>query len=114
MELKDRIKYLRKDANLKQTDLAEILNVARATVSGYETKGKEPDIDKLLILADLFNVSLDYLLTGKHSQPNVSFETFLSEKDLDSTVHNLYSELNYQDKTHILKYLSYIHSKSIY
>lgn len=62
MTFADRLKSLRDEQGLTQQYIADILNVGRATVAGYETKGKQPDFDKLQKLCDLFNVSLDYLL----------------------------------------------------
>lgn len=113
MELKDRIKHLRDDCDLTQNDLAQALNVARATISGYETKGKEPDVDKLVKLAALFNVSIDYLLTGNHCKPNISFDNLDAESELDKNILNMYSDLTYTDKVNLHHYLCYIYSKSI-
>ncbi len=62
MEFGDRLKLLREEKGLTQQDIADILKVGRPTIAGYETKRKQPDYDKINILADYFNVSLDYLL----------------------------------------------------
>lgn len=62
MDFADRLKLLRNERSLKQQDIADILNVERPTIAGYETKRKQPDYEKIKILADYFNVSLDYLL----------------------------------------------------
>lgn len=56
------VKKLRMQKNITQSQLAEILSVGRSTIAGYETKGKQPDYDKLEKLADYFNVTIDYLL----------------------------------------------------
>lgn len=45
--------------------LADYLNVTRPTIAGYETKGKEPDYHTLSMIASYFNVSIDYLLSGR-------------------------------------------------
>ena len=58
----ERLKNLRSEKGSTQQDLADILGVGRATVAGYETKGKQPDYDKLNILADYFSTTIDYLL----------------------------------------------------
>ncbi|HPT76791.1 MAG TPA: helix-turn-helix transcriptional regulator [Defluviitaleaceae bacterium] len=55
----DRLKLLREENELTQQDVADILNVSRATIAVYETKGKQPDYEKLLKLADCFNVSCE-------------------------------------------------------
>lgn len=62
MTFGDRLKELREKHGLTQEQLAKILNITRSTVAGYETKRKQPDYEKLKILADFFNVSIDYLL----------------------------------------------------
>ncbi|WP_427339585.1 helix-turn-helix domain-containing protein [Caloranaerobacter sp. DY30410] len=62
MTFAERLKLLREEKGLTQQDIANILDVGRATIAGYETKGKQPDYEKLKKLADFFNVSIDYLL----------------------------------------------------
>lgn len=57
-----RLKELRKMKKLKQTELAELLNVTYRTVQNYEAGNREPNIDKLIFLAGYFKVSLDYLV----------------------------------------------------
>ena len=57
-----RLKYLRKQKGLKQSQLAERLGVTRALISGYETATKLPSIDMIIKLAHSFHVSTDYLL----------------------------------------------------
>lgn len=62
MIFSQRLKLLRVQKGMTQLDLAKFLGVGRATIAGYETKGKQPDYEKLELIADLFNVSVDYLL----------------------------------------------------
>lgn len=58
----DRLSELRKDAGLTQSELAEILQINKHSVSSYERdKSEPPDIIKTAI-CDYFNVSSDYLL----------------------------------------------------
>lgn len=66
----ERLKFLRENSGLTQQGVADILNVSRATIAGYETKGKQPDYEKLTKLAEYFNVSVDYLL-GRSNTRNV-------------------------------------------
>ena len=58
----NRIKLLRKEKNLTQADLGKLLNVSDRSVGFYENEKRDPDTDTLKILADFFEVSLDYLL----------------------------------------------------
>ncbi len=53
---------------LTQQKVADVLKVGRPTISGYETKSIYPDYDKLIVLADLFECSIDYLL-GRSNKP---------------------------------------------
>lgn len=56
------IRGLREDNDIKQKNLAEILNIAQNTYSQYET-GKISFTDSMLMkLADFYNTSIDYLL----------------------------------------------------
>lgn len=58
----NRLISLRKERNMTQEDLAKIIQKKRSTVSGYETEGKEPDLETVALLAGYFGVSSDYLL----------------------------------------------------
>jgi len=56
-----RLKELRARDKLSQADLAKLLNVAAGTIGMWETGERNPDRMMLIKIADLFNVSLDYL-----------------------------------------------------
>lgn len=62
MDFQSRLQRLRKDRNLSQIQLAEILNVSRQTLSKWETGAAMPDTTNLIILSQIFHVSTDYLL----------------------------------------------------
>jgi len=68
-----KLKQLRKEKDMTQQQIADLLKVGRPTVAGYETKGKQPDYDKLKILSKYFDVSIDYLL-GNTDQRNISID----------------------------------------
>lgn len=57
-----RLVKLRKQHNYTQWDVAELLNISRSTLSKYEKVLLEPNLENLIKLADLYNVSCDYLL----------------------------------------------------
>lgn len=60
--LSKRIKELRTDSNLTQSELGNILGVGKTTISMYENGHSTPDDDIKKNLASYFNVSLDYLM----------------------------------------------------
>lgn len=64
MNLGEKIYKLRTEKNLSQGDLAEKLDVSRQSVSKWETDTAVPDLDKLIKLCDVFEISLDEL-TGR-------------------------------------------------
>ncbi|WP_242939959.1 helix-turn-helix domain-containing protein [Ruminococcus flavefaciens] len=64
MELGKKIKELRAEKNWSQEMLAERAYVSRQTVSNWETEKNYPDVHSLLILSDIFSVSLDELIKG--------------------------------------------------
>ena len=57
-----RIAELRKERKLKQREMAGICGVKIRTYQGYEYGENYPEIPGLLVIADYFNVSLDYLM----------------------------------------------------
>lgn len=56
------IKAIREDNDLTQRQMADLLNVSQNTYSQYETGKIEWTASSLIIIADYFNVSIDYLL----------------------------------------------------
>ena len=64
MELGKRIKEYRNTAQMTQEDLAEKMFVSRQTISNWENDKSYPDIHSLLMLSNLFDVSLDILVKG--------------------------------------------------
>ncbi len=64
MELGNRLKELRKNLNINQDELAERLFVTRQTISNWENDKSYPDIQSVLLISDIFEVSIDQLLKG--------------------------------------------------
>ncbi|MBQ2938649.1 MAG: helix-turn-helix transcriptional regulator [Clostridia bacterium] len=62
MKFNEKLTMLRKQKNLSQESLAEILNVARQTISKWELGETTPEMDKLVQLSKIFNISLDELI----------------------------------------------------
>ena len=63
--LGQRITRLRTEHGLSQGDLAEALDISRQSVSKWETDTSTPELEKLIRLADLFDISMDALILGK-------------------------------------------------
>ena len=68
MGFAENLKQLRKDKQLSQEDLAEILEVSRQAVSKWEQGLGYPEVEKLLLLSNKLNVSLDSLMARQIAQ----------------------------------------------
>ena len=68
-----RIKELRKEFGLSQVELATRMEVTKQTISNWENENIQPSIDMLVDLANVFNVTTDYLL-GLDDVPRLSIE----------------------------------------
>lgn len=77
-----RLKDIRKEQGLLQKDLAAHLGITQQAYANYESGKREPDYDTLAKLADIFNVSVDYLLgrTDDPTPPNIKKERSPEEK----------------------------------
>ena len=64
MTIADRIQSLRKAKGMSQEELADRVGVSRQAVSKWESEQATPDLDKVVIMSDIFEVTTDYLLKG--------------------------------------------------
>ncbi len=61
----ERLLKLRNEKGMTQEDLAEYLNVSRQSVSKWELNKTLPDVEKILQLSELYEVTLDYIIKGE-------------------------------------------------
>lgn len=69
MNMADRIQHLRKSKGISQEELADRVGVSRQAVSKWESEQSTPDIEKVILLSDFFDVTTDYLLKGIEPVP---------------------------------------------
>lgn len=67
--LKNRLKILRESKKLTQQELADKLNLSRVRYNNYETGKRNPDYEVLQLIANFYDVSIDYLLGKTESTP---------------------------------------------
>ena len=85
MSLGDKLLDLRKKAGLSQEDVADRLEVSRQTVSKWETDQTVPELIKVKLLSQLYNVSYDYLISGSNLSGDItSIEMIVDEIDWTS------------------------------
>ena len=65
MTISERLYNLRKERNLSQEELANVLGVSRQTISKWETGESTPDFDKIVPLCNFYGITSDELLSGK-------------------------------------------------
>ena len=83
------IAELRIDKGMNQEQLATVLNVSRSTLANWEVGNRSIDIETLVIIADYFNVSCDYLLGRTKHKYNFALE---NEKNVDA-IMDIYESL---------------------
>ena len=71
MTLSEKIYELRTQRNLSQGDLANELNVSRQSISKWENGNSTPDLEKIVKLAEIFNVSLDELIKNEEKEETI-------------------------------------------
>lgn len=85
----NRLRYLREEHGIKQEDMAKKLNISTSAYGYYEQGRNEPSLDSIKKMADIFDVSVDYLLgiidTKKHPF-KLSNEIALSHEDLETVL----------------------------
>ena len=62
IQFNKRLKFLREDSGLSQSELAKLIQISKSSINMYERGEREPKFETLEIIADYFNVDMDYLL----------------------------------------------------
>lgn len=74
MDFNQKLQKLRKDQNLSQEQLAEKLLVSRQAISKWESGTTLPDLNNLIRLSELFDVSLDYLVKDVEEDKSIGWQ----------------------------------------
>lgn len=91
--LGERLKIARERTGLKQTQVKERTNINNKTLSGYENNVSEPDRTTLITLANLYDVSFEWLMTGEGKLSDAKVNTPKDEKDIAKRVAQLRADL---------------------
>lgn len=96
--LGDRIKLLRKQQGLTQTELGKMIGISQTAVISYEKGVNVPPVDRLSKMADIFDVSVDYML-GKTDDRTTAKKCDVHTKviDLEDELSSLILHLNEGD-----------------
>lgn len=71
MNIAERLQELRKNAGYSQEQVAEMLGLSRQAVSKWESGQGKPEIDNIVKLTEIYNVSADYILLGTEKEAAV-------------------------------------------
>lgn len=94
MEIGAKLQKARAKANLTQEQVAESLGVSRQTISNWENEKTYPDIRSVVLLSDLYEVSLDFLLKDKENiTMSSNYINYLEESTNTVKSRNRLSEL---------------------
>ena len=93
MEIGTIIRNARNEASLTQEQAAESLGVSRQTISNWENNKSYPDIISVIIMSDLYSVSLDCLLKEETSMKQ-TYKEYLSESTNAVKSHSRLSKLS--------------------
>lgn len=105
----ERLTALRKNAKMSQSELASKLGVSQTAIYKYEKNQSEPDIQSLLLISDIFGVTLPYLLGRERdidqtkSQPDA-----IIDGGLRSEIIRIFDGLSGSGREQALSYLRFL------
>lgn len=82
----DRLRELREDFNLTQEQLANKVDVNRSTISAYENNTINPTFDVVIKLANVFNVSIDYLACRTRDKYNITMQNKVTREAVTALI----------------------------
>ena len=89
MTFSEKLKYLRKEKEISQEELAKVIHVTRQSVSKWETGTAYPDMEKMKILSDFYKISLDDLMNTENVIIGGYQQEVVEEDDQEDLEENL-------------------------
>lgn len=106
----DNLKAARKKSGKTQKEIADILGVGQSTYKNYECGIREPNGDTIVALANIFNVTTDYLLGRPDAQPPTdALERLFTEKPFSALEEELlrkYMELPHEARQAVVQFIN--------
>lgn len=102
------LKNIRKEKGLQQKDLANLLNKTIACISSWETGKTEPNIDDILQMANIFNVSTDYLI-GRVDEYDIPINYQTSH--IEDVLLKNFSQLDIDKKNQVIGFIKALMQK---
>jgi transcriptional regulator with XRE-family HTH domain len=111
MAFAEKLKALRLENNMTQEYVAQRMSLARSTIAGYETKNRQPSHEKLSAFANLFHVTIDYLLDDEEP----TYITVDETRNLSDDTQNFlirFRRLPIRSKKELLKVLQNLENQA--
>lgn len=93
MDFGEQIKNIRKKEKMTQEQFAMKLNVSRQAVSNWENNKNLPDIGMLILISDVFQISLDYLIKGENEMNNMTEKIIKDGSETRRAKYNMVSSI---------------------
>ncbi|WP_224930414.1 helix-turn-helix domain-containing protein [Bacillus safensis] len=110
--LGDRIRSLREKHNLTQEQIAKKIGISRGTYAHYEINKRRPDYETLIKIAEIFDVSTDYLVGRSDNQGYKIIDDNKIESDPDLQIaFNAASDFSEEARKQTIDFINYIREK---
>lgn len=117
MSILERVLQLLKLQGKKESELCKFIGINQSTLATWKKRNTEPPASLIYKMAEFFNVSTDYLLTGKEAtEKGLSIDTALLLADLQFDeqfleIAKMYKELSAERQQDIYDYVQMLHNK---
>lgn len=89
MDMAERLQELRRKANYSQEQIADMLGISRQAISKWESGQGKPEIDNIIKLTDIYDVSSDYILLGKEDKKEIAEPVETENSKTKKTAHSI-------------------------
>lgn len=109
----NRLKEIRLEKKLTQKEIAIKLNITQQTYSDYETGRTDPDIETLILIGDILETRIDYLLGREDDFGNVHVQGTAPQLTADEKeLLDIFRSLRREYKVQILEYTRYFGARA--
>ena len=102
MDLTTRILRSRKEKKLSQQALADLINVSRSALAQWETSMSSPSLENLRKMANLLEVSFEWLATGRGNQHLIQSSDVIDDHEVDGIIMAQLNRMSIKKKRAIL------------
>lgn len=114
MDTFDRIEMLLKEKGMTQADLSRASGISTGLISQWKKRMQSPSAEKLKLVADVFGVTVDYLINGDPEKNELPATNEELDKELEGIEFALWGEvhnLTPEEKKDVIRFAKFIKSK---